>query len=247
LVGEGWGGGSSSDASIVPHSTTPTPHPSPAEVGFTRFRPVKSAEPGQARVRWGGERRDLTRGEIRGGASVGALLALAYPDRIAKNRGAGGAFLLANGRGANVEAASALARAPFLAVAEITGTAAQGRIVLAAPLTLAEIEAQFADRIESGDEIAFDAASASLRARRLRRLAAIALAEQPLTVAPDDAAARMLAQGVVRLGIERLPWTKPLRQWRDRVMVLRRAEGVDWPDLSDAALAATAVDWLAPA
>jgi len=179
--------------------------------------------------------------------SVGALLALAYPDRIAKNRGAGGAFLLANGRGANVDAASALARAPFLTVAEITGTAAQGRIVLAAPLTLGEIDAQFADRFESGDEITFDAASASLRARRLRRLGAIALAEQPLTVVADDATARMLAQGVVGLGIERLPWTKPLRQWRDRVMFLRRAEGGEWPDLSDAALAATAVDWLAPA
>ena len=181
------------------------------------------------------------------GLSVGALLVLAYPDRVARNRGAGGAFLLANGRGANVDAASALARASFLAVAEITGTAAQGRIVLAAPLTLAEIEAQFADRIESRDEIAFDAASASLRARRLRRLGAIVLAEQPLTLVADDASARMLAQGAARLGIERLPWTKPLRQWRDRVMFLRRAEGEDWPDLSDAALAATAVDWLAPA
>jgi ATP-dependent RNA helicase HrpB len=179
--------------------------------------------------------------------SVGALLALAYPDRVAKNRGAGGAFLLANGRGANVDAASALARAPFLAVAEITGTAAQGRIVLAAPLTLAEIETQFADRIESRDDIAFEAASASLRARRLRRFGAIALAEQPLTVVADEATARMLAQGVVRLGIERLPWTKPLRQWRDRIMFLRRAEGGEWPDLSDAALAGTAVDWLAPA
>ncbi len=189
------------------------------------------------------------REQARGGEdlSVGALLALAYPDRVAKNRGAGGAFLLANGRGANVDAAAALARAPFLAVAEIAGTAAQGRIVLAAPLTLAEIEAQFADRIESRDDIAFDAASASLRARRLRRLGAIALAEQPLTVTPDDASARLLAQGAARLGIERLPWTKPLRQWRDRVMFLRRAEGDEWPDLSDAALAATAVDWLAPA
>jgi ATP-dependent helicase HrpB len=179
--------------------------------------------------------------------SAGALLALAYPDRVAKNRGAGGAFLLANGRGANVDAAAALARAPFLAVAEIAGTAAQGRIVLAASLTLGEIEAQFADRIESRDDIAFDVASASLRARRLRRLGAIALAEQPLTVVADDATVRMLAQGVARLGIERLPWTKPLRQWRDRVMFLRRAEGDEWPDLSDAALAATAADWLAPA
>ena len=91
--------------------------------------------------------------------SPGALLALAYPDRIARSRGAGGAFLLANGRGANVDPASALARETFLAVGEIAGTAAQGRILLAAPLTLAEIEAHFGDRIEARDEIAFDAAS----------------------------------------------------------------------------------------
>ncbi len=179
--------------------------------------------------------------------SPGALLALAYPDRIAKNRGAGGAFLLANGRGATIDPASALSREPFLAVAEIRGTAAQGRVVLAAALTLGEIEAEFSDRIESRDEIAFDDASAALRARRKRSLGAIALAEQPAPIVPDEATARMLAEGIARLGIARLPWTKPLRQWRDRVMFLRRAEGDEWPDLSDAALAATAADWLAPA
>ena len=75
------------------------------------------------------------------------------------------AFLLANGRGGNVDAASPLAREPFIAVAELTGSAAQGRILLAAPIALAEIEARFADRIESRDEVTFDAASASLRAR----------------------------------------------------------------------------------
>jgi ATP-dependent helicase HrpB len=179
--------------------------------------------------------------------SVGALLALAYPDRIANNRGAGGAFLLANGRGANIDPASTLAREPFLAVAEITGTAAQGRIVLAAPLTLGEIETQFSDRIESRDEILFDETSGALRARGLRRLGAVALAEQPMKVVADEGTARMLADGIARLGIDRLPWTKPLRQWRDRVMFLRRAEGAEWPDLSDAVLASTAADWLAPA
>jgi ATP-dependent RNA helicase HrpB len=190
-----------------------------------------------------GERRAGDKKEL----SPGALLALAYPDRVARSRGAGGAFLLANGRGANIDPTSALSREPFLAVAEISGTAAQGRVVLAASLTLAEIEAQFSDRIESRDEIVFDEGSASLRARRLRRLGAIALAEQTMKVVPDDAAARMLAAGVARIGIGRLPWTNALRQWRDRVTFLRRAEGEEWPDLSDAALAATAADWLAPA
>ena len=179
--------------------------------------------------------------------SPGALLALAYPDRVAKNRGAGGAFLLANGRGANVDPASALAREPFLAVAEIAGTAAQGRILLAAPISLAEIEAEFADRIESREDIVFDDASASLRGRRGLRLGAIALSEQPIRIVPNDDTARMLALGVARLGLHRLPWSKSLLQWRDRAQFLRGAEGSEWPDLSDAALAATAADWLAPA
>ena len=178
--------------------------------------------------------------------SPGVLLALAYPDRIARSRGTGGAFLLSNGRGANVDQASPLARETFLAVGEIAGSAAQGRILLAAPLALAEIEAHFGARIETRDEVVFDAASASLRARRLRRIGAVTLGEQIRKPDASDETARLLAQGIARLGIDRLPWTKPLKQWRDRVMFLRRAEGEEWPDLSDAALASN-LDWLAAA
>ena len=183
------------------------------------------------------------------GISIGALLALAYPERIAKNRGgAAGSFLLANGRGAQVDAASPLAREPYLAVAELTGSAAAGRILLAAPITLADIEARFADRIVTSDAVSFDPASGSLRARRLRRLSAIALSEQPMPVEASEATARILAEGIARLGVDRLPWTKALTQWRGRVMFLRTAEDQDtehaWPDLSGGALAAD-TDWLA--
>jgi ATP-dependent helicase HrpB len=178
--------------------------------------------------------------------SPGAILSLAYPDRIAKSRGANGAFLLANGRGANVDPASALAREPFLAVAELAGTAAQSRILLAAPIRLGEIEARFADHIERREEIGFDAASASLRGRRSERLGAITLAERPFAVVPGPEAATKLTEGIVRLGLDRLPWTRPLRQWRDRVMFLRRAGGAEWPDLSDSALATNAAEWLTP-
>jgi ATP-dependent helicase HrpB len=177
--------------------------------------------------------------------SVGGLLALAYPDRVARRRGTG--FLLVNGRGATIDPAVALAREPFLVVAEVAGTAAQGRIVLAAAITVEEIEAQFGRQIEVRDEVTFDDASASLRARRTRRLGAVALAEQPVRIATGPETARILAQGIARLGIARLPWSKALTQWRDRVMFLRRSEPADWPDLSDAALAAGAHEWLAGA
>jgi len=204
---------------------------------FHRDRTRRASDARQMAKRWaemagGGE------GEM----SVGAILALAYPDRIAKNRH-NGAFTLANGRGGNVDQASPLSREPFVAVAELTGSAASARIVLAASITLVEIEARFADRIENRDDVTFDEKSLSLRARRSRRLRAIALAEQNRKVEPNDETARLLAEGLARVGIDKLPWTKALTHWRDRVMFLRKAEGDEWPDLSDTALAAN-IDWL---
>jgi ATP-dependent helicase HrpB len=155
--------------------------------------------------------------------------------------------LLANGRGASLDPASPLAREPFLAVAELAGSAAQGRILSAAPITLAEIETHFADRITARADIAFDTASLSLRGRDSRRLGAIVLSERPVPILVDETSAKLLAEGIVNLGIDRLPWTSALKQWRDRVIFLRASEGADWPDLSDAALATTAEQWLAPA
>ncbi len=186
---------------------------------------------------------------LKGGGeeSVGAILALAYPDRIAKSRGSGsGSFLLANGRGGIVDPASSLAREPYLTVAELTGAAAASRIVLAAPIALAEIEARFGDKIEERDAVIFDAASASLRARRSRRLGALVLAEQIKPVEPDADSAKLLAEGIAALGIAKLPWSKPQLQLRDRVQFLRKAEGEEWPDLSGDALARSAAEWLAP-
>ena len=181
-----------------------------------------------------------------GDMSAGAILSLAYPDRVARNRGSGGAFLLANGRGGNVDAASALAREPFIVVAELTGSANNSRIVLAAPITLDEIEERFADKIEDRDAVTFDSASASLRARRTRRLGSIVLAEQIKQVSPDADTARIFAQGLVAQGLDRLDWSKAALQLRTRVQFLRKAEGDEWPDLSDEGLAASAADWLEP-
>jgi ATP-dependent helicase HrpB len=182
--------------------------------------------------------------------STAALLALAYPDRIAKARGPRGTFLLANGRAGVVDAASPLADAPFLVVADMSGIAASARILLATRLEERDLEAIARHRIETRLETSFDVASAALRARAERRLGAIVLASEPRSVAADQVAAVALAEGIARLGIERLPWTKTQRQLRDRVAFLRaasaEAEREQWPDLSDAALAATVQDWLAP-
>jgi ATP-dependent helicase HrpB len=182
--------------------------------------------------------------------TTGMMLALAFPDRVARNRG-NGSFVLANGRGAAVDPASALARAPYIAVAELTGTAAQGRILLAARITQDDIERHFAGEIETTDEVTFDRTAMALRARRRRALHAITLSEAPLALSPSAETARVLADGLIAAGLDRLPWSKPSKQWRDRVMFLRKAEAdplaSPWPDLSDDALAAQREAWLVPA
>jgi ATP-dependent helicase HrpB len=185
------------------------------------------------------------RGE--GFPSTGVMLAYAFPDRVARNRG-NGSFVLANGRGAAVDQASVLARAPYVAVAELTGTAANGRILLAAPITQGDIELRFAEEIATVDEISFDRGAMALRARRKRTLHAITLSEAPMALSPSAATARVLADGLIGSGLDKLPWSKPLKQWRDRVMFLRKAEAESlWPDLSDDGLAAQHEAWLVPA
>lgn len=181
-----------------------------------------------------------------GDVSTGALVALAFPERVAQRRGRPGEFLMANGRAASLDPHDRLAAADYLAVAEVVGKAAQARILAAAPLTLAEVEGLFADEIESRREIAFDREKASLRARETRRLGAFALETRNMAIEPGPTASRALAEGLADLGLDRLPWSPRLTQLRARVGFLRRAEGEEWPDLGDAALASTAAQWLAP-
>jgi len=218
-----------------------------------QFRRDRSQRAGSARSlaqRWASQvaASEMSIGTPRAEAdlSTGIMLAFAFPDRVARNRG-NSSFVLANGRGAAVEPASALARAPYIAVAELTGTAAQGRVLLAAPIAAEEIELRFADQIDATEEISFDRQAMALRARRRRTLHAITLSETPIALSPSAETARILAAGLIAAGLDKLPWSNSLKQWRDRVMFLRKAEGDNWPDLSDVALAASRETWLLPA
>ncbi len=173
------------------------------------------------------------------------LLALAYPERIAKSRGAAGQFLLANGRAGAIDQSHPLAHAPFIVVAELQGRAAATRILLATALDADAVDHIAPHRIESTDEIVFDTEARGVRARRSRRLGAITLAVEPRAIRPDDDVAGVLARGVAALGIDRLPWTKAQQQLRHRLAFLH-ATNADWPDLSDQALAANDAEWLVP-
>ncbi|PJI40090.1 MAG: ATP-dependent helicase HrpB [Rhizobium sp.] len=178
--------------------------------------------------------------------TAGQLLLHAYPDRIALRRGGRGRFVMANGRGAEIPETERLAGADMLVIADLTGRAAQGRVLAAAEIGRAEVEAMLPDAIQRREECFFDAASRQVRARRVTRLGAIVLEETPLARPNGPAAAAALAEGVRQIGIGALPFSKAAEQMRQRVGFLYRTIGEPWPDLSDAVLLDSLDSWFTP-
>ncbi len=198
----------------------------------------------------------------------GTLLAAGFPDRIAARRGVmDGAFRLAGGglageglagggQGARLAATDPLSRAPLLAVADLELQGTEARIRMAAPLDRAVLQARFPERFVQEDSVAFDARAGAVLARRRLRFGPLVLEERPWSDPGPAAIAEALAAAVAERGLRDLPWTAAARQLQARMGWLRGvdapAQGTptwntgEWPDWSDAALAATVQGWLAP-
>lgn len=177
---------------------------------------------------------------------IGPCVALAFPDRLSRRRDASGeSWLSVGGRGFRLDATSPLARQEWLAVAEVGGSAAGARILSAAAIDAAEVEALFAGRIQTGAEVRFDPATGTVSARRGRRLGAIMLKQGgDATAAPAEIEAALL-EGVRTHGIDLLPWGEASRSLRRRA-AFARAHDPSLADLSDEALLAGLDEWLPP-
>ncbi|MDY8107670.1 ATP-dependent helicase HrpB [Fulvimarina sp. 2208YS6-2-32] len=176
----------------------------------------------------------------------GMLLALAFPDRVALRRGAPGAYVLANGRGGQLDPVEALARNRALVVAELQGAARAGRILSAAPLSDAALALLFERDGETEDVVTFDRGAKAVRARRVERLGSIVLSETPLPNPSGPDATAALMEGLAGLGLRALPLGKDGERLLRRLRFVARAQPGIWPDLSDEALRSGLSDWLAP-
>jgi ATP-dependent helicase HrpB len=177
---------------------------------------------------------------------AGVLLALAYPDRIAQRRPGGGArYLLRNGRGAAFPEPQSLSDRPYLVAAELDDAGREGRILIAAPVDLADVERHFAGQVVTEESVAWDEAAGAVRARRVERLGALVLHEAPLAEPDPERIAAALVEAVRREGVGALPWGKAAAQLRERIAFLHTHDP-SFPDVSDAALTASMNEWLGP-
>lgn len=178
--------------------------------------------------------------------TAGQLLLHAFPDRIAFQRGARGRYVMANGRGGELEETERLAAEKMLVVADIVGRAARPRILAAASISLRDVEAFLAEAIVKEDQLFFDKPSGQVRARRVSCIGAIILDETPLARPTGEKAAQALANGIREHGLNIVPFSKEAQQLRHRLGFLHRSVCAPWPDMSDAALIDRLDEWFVP-
>ncbi len=190
-------------------------------------------------------RRLRIQGDPAEAGAPGKLLAAAFPDRIAQRRGEPGSFRLSGGGGARLPRTDKLADANLLVVASME-VKASARIRMAAPLDVDALPHVLAERVTETVESGFDSVSGTVLARRRRRLGSLVLSDRTEQADPAQLA-EALARAAADQGLRVLNWTDDARQYQARVGLMSALEpDQDWPDLSDATLAATAPDWLAP-
>ena len=177
---------------------------------------------------------------------VGRLLALAFPDRIARARGGRGRFRLSNGRGAFMFEDDPLAGEGWLVAAELDGQARESRIFLAAAIDPAVLETDLADHMTTETSADWDDKRGTVIARRQRKLGSVVLESTELD-RPDPATIQAgLLAAVRRKGLDALPWNESARQWQARVNLLHGLRPERWPGVNDEALLESLEDWLAP-
>ena len=190
-----------------------------------------------------------------GAEDAGVVLAFAYPDRIGRRRaGAEGRFTLTNGRGAHFSEPQSLARQDLIVAVDLDDRERDARILLAAPLSRAELEEHLSERLRRRESVEWSSRDQAVIARRTVELDAIVLEEKPLPEIPVEAARLAMLTGIRELGADALPWTREARDLQARIEFVRQLqlpgssspERATWPAVSDADLFAGVETWLAP-
>ena len=189
---------------------------------------------------------DCPNGQRRAEA-IGNVLVYAYPDRLARRRpGQRQRYLLAGGRGAFLPPEDALAASEYLVVPQLDGGHTEGRIFLAEPVELSDLQHNHPHLFAVAKEVCWDDAAARVVAKSRLNMGKILVEEKILSDIDSEEIISTMLTGIRRMGLGCLPWSPESRQLQARVLCLRTWQPeTDWPDLSDDRLLAD-LQWLAP-
>jgi ATP-dependent helicase HrpB len=212
---------------------------------FERNQPYPILYPALQRIRDEAKRlaRALPQGIENAGLSSAQMAALAYPDRIGLRRAGDAArWVLSGGKGAVMASGQPLSSARLIVATDLDGDPREATVRGAIALTEDELRALYGDQITWRSICIWSRREGKVLARRQESFGALVLSDQAWTGATPEDIARAALEGLRSIG---LPFTAAARRLRARIE-LARGGGADWPDCSDAALMASAEDWLLP-
>ncbi|MDQ4046051.1 MAG: DEAD/DEAH box helicase [Actinomycetota bacterium] len=183
--------------------------------------------------------------------AAGFVVALAFPDRVARRVSGGGPerYQLTSGTRAGLPAGSPLSGHEWLAVAEVAraegrDAAGTGAVIRsAAPLIPEQAQAAAWQLLAETVEAHFNQGRVS--ARRERRLGAIVLASTPVKPSAEEGRTAV-ARALEREGLQAIGWSTAADALRRRLALLHRELGDPWPDVTEEALLSRLEEWLAP-
>lgn len=179
--------------------------------------------------------------------AVKRWLALAWPDRIGRQRQTGSdRYLLSDGSGALLSPRSGLKRPEFLIALELEYKSGQAEIVVASTVECSLLEELFSQRLKPQRQVRWDDREERVVAAEVVSLGALVLSSRPLKATREEQLAGALA-GVRRIGIERLKWSREAYQLMARVRHCTACRpDEEWPDLGFDSLTAKLEEWLGP-
>lgn len=175
---------------------------------------------------------------------VGRLLALAYPDRIAKRMEKHNErYKLMNGRVAKLPAHDPLMHAEWIVVAQLDAGSGEGKIFLAAPVHEEDLKL-IAKPVQ---EIRLNKERGVVEGVEEWRIGNLVLSQKKLNSIPDDKRISVLCNALQESGISSFEFPEPVRELQTRVSSLKVwRKDETWPDLSDEYLLNHVHDWLPP-
>ena len=211
---------------------------------------AKGGDPAQCRriLREAGQYRKLlgkTPKDSGQASAAGNLLASAYPDRIAHKKSGSAQHLLASGQGAILPVGDHLGQSELLVAAKLHGGKKQGRIFLAASLSMDELRSDHAHLIETEKTVRWDVEQKRVVAVEEERFGSLVLSRKKWPGADPEQISQCLLQGIRQSGITCLPWQKKSRELQARIQSAHLWQPDSWPDVADETLLQD-LSWLQP-
>lgn len=173
----------------------------------------------------------------------GTLLAHAYPDRIAMKKQGSSQHILASGRGVLLPQGDHLQKAKFLVAANVDGGKKQGRIFLAAALSLEDLNREHASLMHREELVVWH--KTKVEAASILRLGSLELGREALTKVDPETMRRCLLQGIRENGMNCLGWQKKSRELQAKMASAHAWAPDTWPEISDTTLLED-LSWLEP-